>query len=145
MHLKSTLLGAFVFAAAIAASGCSSSSSSASTTCPTQTPTNGEGCSLASGTKCTYGCESTPGIATCNGTWTVQLIGTVCPPPDAGGDGGACPATMPASGGVCVSGTTCTYDCSNEGPNHETGTATCNGSTWTVQLTGIVCLDGGGD
>ena len=143
MNFKSILLGVLVSTTAMGWLGCSSSSSSTSGTCPTQTPKNGDSCSLASGTKCTFGCESTPGVATCNGTWTVQLIGTVCL--DAGLDGGACPATMPTAGAACVSGTSCTYDCSSQGPNHETGTATCHGSTWTVQLTGMACVDGGGD
>jgi hypothetical protein len=149
MRMKGVVLAVLGSAILMSWLGCSSSSSTAPGTCPTQTPEQGASCSLASGTKCTYGCESTPGVATCDGTWNVQLIGTVCPAPDAAtheagaGDAGACPATMPKAGASCVTGKSCTYDCSNQGPSHETGLATCSGSKWTVQLTGIVCLDAG--
>jgi hypothetical protein len=61
---------------------CSSSSTTATPAaeagaCPTTPPKTGDACSAKQ--TCQFGCESTPGTASCDGSkWTFMALGTVC-------------------------------------------------------------------
>ncbi|MBX3258251.1 MAG: hypothetical protein KIS78_06260 [Labilithrix sp.] len=97
--------------------------------CPAERPTGG-GCSLAAGTKCTYGdCGGVPTTtATClaDGSWEFVEMSCNPPPPLE-----ACPAEEPVSGSHCFvdPAETCGYRDCNGVPSV---TAKCKGYVWEV-------------
>jgi hypothetical protein len=145
MHSPSPLslaLAACIGLSIVACSGGNGAGSDAGAGCPTSPPPEGSSCLFENGTTCSYGAsEGTCGggtVVICtNGSWQYEAT------PLGGAGAGvieACPATIPTQGSPCsLSGCgaqpSCSYGCDQGGPAY----ATCNGSTWNVEYSGVDC------
>ncbi len=140
-RLAAVALAASLCASLAACSGSSAGGGDGGAGCPSSPPSEGATCFLASGTTCSYGGAQGPcgggTVAVCmNGTWAFEAFAGAGTPAAT-----ACPSTIPQQGSPCSVDScggaqpSCSYGCDQGGPAY----ATCNGSTWQVQSSGIAC------